>query len=309
MPQQVGLVLLGIVRERRATDRAGSADHGRHAAPDLRIRDHRLEDVGCALRIADQHEARRARIVLHGHDRVADLARVGLGTRQRIDLEDDCVIPELAHMRRGGAGRLQPLFEAFVPDAGHHRRHEAPFRRAEIDGLAGAGGFCTDAGQCFVAGPVVRKRATVRLQHGAVDLAEARPLVLHARLGSRRENERRRVGRVRYERLRRACAEREACHDDHRANNAALRRIDPAGGRHATVACASMTHSLSRIVALLARGSLASLQVRHPVEKLDVGKAERPRSEEEDRAQAVGMVARAVECAFGAASRRPRRHR
>ena len=41
--------------------------------------------------------------------------------------------------------------------------------------------------------------------------------------------------------------------------------------RDATVACDSMAKSLAGIVALLACGSLWSLQVRHPVEKLDVG--------------------------------------
>ena len=113
------------------------------------------------------------------------------------------VVPELAHVLRDGAGRVQPRFEAFVPDAGHHRRDEVPLRRAEIDGFAGARRLDANAGQRILARSVIGKPASARLQYGAVDLAEARPLVLHARLGSGREHERRRVGRVRHQRRRR----------------------------------------------------------------------------------------------------------
>ena len=60
--QQIGLVLLGVVGERRAADGAGDADDRGDAGADLGMVDDRLEDVGRALRVADQHEARRARV-------------------------------------------------------------------------------------------------------------------------------------------------------------------------------------------------------------------------------------------------------
>ncbi|MNR11739.1 hypothetical protein D3C85_1280540 [compost metagenome] len=81
VPQQVRLVLLGIVGQRRAADRAGCADHCRHAAADFRVSDHRFENVGRALRIADQDEARRSGFGWHRHDRVAYLPGVVCGTR------------------------------------------------------------------------------------------------------------------------------------------------------------------------------------------------------------------------------------
>ena len=106
--QQVGLVLLRIVGQWRPADRAGSAHHGRDAVADFRIGDHRLEYVGRALGIADQHEARCA--VSAGMAMIASriwrALLVELG--QRIDLELHHVIAEAAHVRCRGAGRLQP---------------------------------------------------------------------------------------------------------------------------------------------------------------------------------------------------------
>jgi hypothetical protein len=87
-----------------------------------------------------------------------------------------------------------------------------PTRRrltAEIDGLAGAGRFGTDAGQGVLAGAVVGQLATALLQHRAVDFTKARSLVLDAGQGRGREEERWRVGRVGDQR-RRAGAEHEA---------------------------------------------------------------------------------------------------
>src|SRR6185436_6679757 len=43
---------------------------------DLGVVDDRLEDVGRALRVADQDQARRGGFGIPGHDPVADLARV-----------------------------------------------------------------------------------------------------------------------------------------------------------------------------------------------------------------------------------------
>src|SRR4249919_3684484 len=40
---------------------------------------------------------------------------------------------------------------------------------------------------------------------------------------------------------------------------------------------------------------VASLQERHPVQHLDVGQAERARAEEQHRAEAIGVVVRAIE--------------
>ena len=43
------------------------------------------------------------------------------------------VVAEAAHVRRGGAGCLQPFLEALVADARHHRGDQTAPRRAEID--------------------------------------------------------------------------------------------------------------------------------------------------------------------------------
>ena len=70
-------------------------------------------------------------------------------------------------------------------------------RRAEIDRPAGAGRLAADAVQGFVAAAVIGNLALARRQHGAVDLAKARPLVLHPGLRGGHERQRRRVGRNR----------------------------------------------------------------------------------------------------------------
>src|SRR4029453_14882706 len=126
-------------------------------------------------------EARRGGLRGNGDGGVANLARVVRAARQRVDLEPDRLVPELAHVLGDGAGRLQPRFKAFIPDAGDCHRDEAASRRAEIDGPAGAGRFGTDAGQGVLAGAVVGQLATALLQHRAVDFTKARSLVLDAR--------------------------------------------------------------------------------------------------------------------------------
>lgn len=60
--------------------------------------DDRLQRIGSALRIADQHEARRSRPQIHRHDRVADLARVVRGTGQGIDLDQHLFVTVLAQV-------------------------------------------------------------------------------------------------------------------------------------------------------------------------------------------------------------------
>ena len=87
MAQQVGLVLLRIVGQRRSADRTGSTHHRRDAVADFGVRHHRLEYVGRALGIADQHEARRPCVGGHGHDLVANLACVARRAGQRIDFQ------------------------------------------------------------------------------------------------------------------------------------------------------------------------------------------------------------------------------
>ena len=61
------------------------------------------------------------------------------------------VIAKATHVRCRGAGRLQPCLEAFIADAGNDRCDQATFRRAEIDGLAGACRLAADAVQSFFA--------------------------------------------------------------------------------------------------------------------------------------------------------------
>ena len=84
------------------------------------------------------------------------------GARQRIDLEQRQVVSEPAHVRRRRAGRLQPLREALVADAGHHRGDQAALRRPEVDGPSRAGGLGADAAQRILAGTVVGNLAFAR---------------------------------------------------------------------------------------------------------------------------------------------------
>ena len=105
------------------------------------------------------------------------------------------VVPELPYVLTDSTGRIEPRLEAFVADTRHHCRDKTSLRWAKIHGLAGTGGFGSDAGQRVLARTIVRQRVSVRFQYGAVDLAETPPLVLHAHLRSRREHERRGVGR------------------------------------------------------------------------------------------------------------------
>ena len=62
--------------------------------------DHGLEDVGRALRIAEQHQTRRAGAEVHGHDRVADQARVAGRAGQGVDGDGPVLVAELGPRER-----------------------------------------------------------------------------------------------------------------------------------------------------------------------------------------------------------------
>ena len=116
-------------------------------------------------------------------------------------------------MNRYAAGRLQPLLEAFVADAGHHSADQTAFRLTEIDGFAGATRFATDARQCLLARAAIGQDACSRVEDRAENLAKARPLVLHAGLRRRDQHQRRCVRRVGNQRRGCAGGERMAASD------------------------------------------------------------------------------------------------
>ena len=232
------------------------------AATRLRISgyvDDRFEDVGRALRIADQHQARRPALERHGHDRVADLARVGRGARQRIDLE-----------QRSASYPNRRTCSAAVPGAcSHFAKHSYPMpgtsaaTRCRFDGPRSTGrpvpaGSSPTRRQRLFAGPVVGKlRRPCASSTAQIDLAKTRALVLQARVRCR--------ARCRWQR----------------------RRVVAHAQRHA----AGMSQGSSRSdAASHAVQPAAALDEVDPVENLHVGQGERTRAEEQHRAQAIGVV-------------------
>ena len=180
VPQQVGLVLLGIVGQGRPADRAGGAHHRRDAARGSR--DTRPPPRGCRARPSNSRPAPGV-----GAPAVGGMAmiasRIWRALCAELDsastLSDDHVIAEAAHVRRGGAGRLQPFLEAFVADAGHHRGDQAVASTVRDRPACRCRRARCRCGSALRRRAVVGNLACARLQHGAVDLAKARPLVLH----------------------------------------------------------------------------------------------------------------------------------
>jgi len=117
-----------------------------------------------------------------------------VGHELRFDAD---AVMDSADLGRDRSGRFEPRLEAFVPDARDYGRNELSSGRFEVDRPACGGRLAPDSGECFVARPVVGQFPTVRFEHRAIDLAEARPLVDHARLGGRRKRKRWRVGGIR----------------------------------------------------------------------------------------------------------------
>ncbi|MNL24297.1 hypothetical protein D3C87_1457250 [compost metagenome] len=233
MLEQVRLILLGIVGERRAAHRARCADHRRHAAKDLRVVDQGFEDVWRALRIADQYESRPGGVERRGHDRIADLPCVMGGAGQRIDRQHPAVIAKLAQVPAHRIGRTQPRREAIKADAGHDHRHQWPVRGAEVRRLAGAGRLRAHARQGFLAGAVVGHGLLAGLEDRAEDLAEARPPIAHAGGSGRQQDQRRGLGGVGHQRLRGASrqeGQRQHPGQATRAHGHPLRRLAPSPG-------------------------------------------------------------------------------
>ena len=125
---------------------------------------------------------------------VPDSASTGIGAQRRSRTCATCCDDR--------ALRLQPVREAGVADARHHRGDQMPARRAERHRLAGRRRLRAEPRQRVVAGAMVGHLADPRGEHGAVDLAKAPALVLHAGLRRRHEDERRRLGRERHQRRR-----------------------------------------------------------------------------------------------------------
>src|SRR5689334_7767377 len=123
-----------------------------------------------------------------------------------------------------------------------------PLRRFKADGAPGCTWLCTDSRKGIIAGPVVGKLIGVPFQHGAINLAEARPFVFRARQRNRGENERRRVSGERNERLARARREPEQSGERKYQAVAAPHNASPRHAHATTRARPRATTGFSRII-------------------------------------------------------------
>ena len=142
---------------------------GRDALRQLGIGHEALEDVGRALRVADQHQP-LVRRQLHRHDRVFDLSAVIGAAGEAVDPDRGGLVAEALQMFQGELKGAHEATEAIRAQPRHHGETQLQSCRSEIDGLARTGRLVGEAVQDLVAGPVLAQLVAMSFVDGAQDL-------------------------------------------------------------------------------------------------------------------------------------------